>query len=98
MQNIFWLAEGNGKISRRLIKVAFSAYMVSEVKGEVHFLVEEHVKKVNMANPGARDTSLEQITEILTKHRIESKDMFEQKSQIKGFDMSAPDEAWDPRQ
>jgi hypothetical protein len=97
MQNVFWLADGRGKISRRLIKVALKAYLDSEVKGDAHFMISEHVKKVNVASPGARDTTLEKITEILEKHRIQSEDMFKQKSQIGGFDISAPDEPWDPR-
>jgi hypothetical protein len=97
MQNVFWLADGRGKISRRLIKVALSAYLESEVKGDAHFMISEHVKKVNVARPGARDTTLEKITEILEKHRIQSEDMFKQKSQIRGFDISALDEPWDPR-
>jgi hypothetical protein len=94
MQNVFWLTEGKDKISDKLLHIAFEGYKNSEVKGDVHFMVSEHVKNVVIAKPGARDASLEKITEILKKHQIKPEDMFELR---KGFDVSKLEEPQDPQ-
>lgn len=97
MQNIFWISEGKHHISRRLIKLAFKAYLESETKGAVHRMVAHHVKEAKTFAPGTRDTTLDKIVEIIDLYRIESAEMWTLKGKIPPFDALGSDEPWELR-
>jgi hypothetical protein len=96
MQNIFWLSDGKHPASRRLIKIAFKAYLESNVKGEVHYKIAKHVKETRLYSPGARDSTLEKIIEIINCYRIDSAEMFALRGKLPSFDPAGGEEPWDP--
>lgn len=94
MQNIFWLTEGKRPTSRRIIKLAYAAYLQSDVKKDIHSKILNHVEQSSKFTSKARDTTLEKIEEILKKYRIDSAEMFALKNQIP-FDILDGDEPWE---
>lgn len=97
MQNLFWLvAIYRVPVSRRLVKLAAKAYQESIVKAEVHFEIQEHVRKETVINRVQRDSALGKIVDLIYRFRIDTEEMFRLKGEIGTIDISGQDdEQWD---
>jgi hypothetical protein len=66
MEHIFCITQAKNSItSRRLIKLAYRAYNDSGLQSRAHFMIAEHVKDLNLVRPGAQDTTIAKIVEII---------------------------------
>lgn len=91
MQILFWIADGQHAISRRLIKLAFKAYSDSPVKGKVHNMVAAHAKYITLLSPGGPDATLEEIENIIHQCTINPEEM---RRKMPPFDPGSQDEPW----
>jgi hypothetical protein len=95
MQHIFCLVQGeHSTTSRRLIKLAYKAYYESDLKSKAHIMIEEHVNSTNTILPGARDTTIEKIIEIIGLFAMDPTDLSNLQSRLGEFEVSGTDEPW----
>lgn len=95
MQHVFCLAQGKHSVtSRRLIKLAYNAYDKSDLKSKAHNMIEEHVNKTNTILPGARDTTMEKIVEIIELFRMDPAELSALQSRMGEFEVLGTDEPW----
>ena len=78
------------RLSRRLIKLAFTTYSESWERVRVHSEIEEHVKRAGRAD---RDAALAKILQLIENYRMKSEDMEELQSKMAGF-ANVEDEPW----
>ncbi|KAG8824273.1 hypothetical protein FRC19_002105 [Serendipita sp. 401] len=93
MQNIFWIAKGERPTSKKLISLASVAYLRSSVKEEVHAEISDYVRRSKFA-PGARDTTLQKIEDIIHRCAIPPDEMFKLVGEIPPFDAENQDDSW----
>ena len=91
MQIIFGLVmNAQLRLSRRLIKLAFTTYSESRERVQVHSEIEEHVKHAGRAD---RDAALAKILQLIENYRMNSEDMEALQSRMVGF-ANTEDEPW----
>ena len=79
------------RLSRRLIKLVFKAYNISEEKSKVHKEIKEHVKVAGRCD---RDAALAKIIQLIKEYRMEPESMKELRSAVERFE-NDEDEGWD---
>ena len=77
-------------VSRRLIKLVFKAYSLSEEKSKVHKEIKKHVK---VAGRFDRDAALAKITQLLREYQMNPESMDKLQSTVKMFENN-DDEDW----
>jgi hypothetical protein len=93
VQNIFWLQEDVQRpLTRRLIKLAVAVYSKSAEKRSLHQDIDEHVK--DKAVFSGRDVTLDKVIELISRHRIDSVEMFKHRDKIGACNLDG-DEGWD---
>ncbi|KIK01796.1 hypothetical protein K443DRAFT_6595 [Laccaria amethystina LaAM-08-1] len=91
MQIIFGLVvNARLRLSRRLIKLVFKAYSISEERTKVHEEIKEHVKLVGRFN---RDAALVKIIELIKEYQLKPESMEELQSAVEMFENNE-DEDW----
>ncbi|KIJ99117.1 hypothetical protein K443DRAFT_8630 [Laccaria amethystina LaAM-08-1] len=91
MQVIFGLVmNARLRLSRRLIKLAFKAYSISEERSRVHKEIKEHVK---LAGRFDRDAALVKIVQLIKEYQMKPESMEELQSAVKVFENNE-DEDW----
>lgn len=91
MQIIFGLVvNAQLRLSRRLIKLAFTTFSESRERVQVHNEIKEHVKHAGRAD---RDAALAKILQLIESYRMKSEDMEELQSKMAGF-ANIEDEPW----
>ena len=91
MQIIFGLVvNAQLRLSRRVIKLAFTTYSESRERVQIHSEIEEHVKHAGRAD---RDAALAKILQLIENYRMNSEDMEELQSKMGGF-TNTEDEPW----
>jgi ribosomal 50S subunit-associated protein YjgA (DUF615 family) len=92
MQVIFGLViNARLRLSRRLIKLAFTTYNSSSERIQVHNGIRGHVK---LAGRIDRDAALAMILQLIKDYQMKAEDMEELQLVMEGFD-NGEDEAWD---
>ena len=92
MQVIFGLVvNARLRLSRRLIKLVFKAYNISEEKSKVHKEIKEHVK---VAGRFDRDATLAKIIQLIKEYQMNPESMDKLQSTVKMFENNE-DEDWD---
>jgi hypothetical protein len=81
-------------VSRRSIKLAFTAYDGSVGKAQVHHQITQHVKEMTVLDRRDRDGALSKIVDLIRDHHITPEEIEVLKAQIGAFDFSK-DEPWD---
>ncbi|KIM19792.1 hypothetical protein M408DRAFT_30924 [Serendipita vermifera MAFF 305830] len=95
MQHIFVLVQGEDlATSCRVIKLACAAYNDSGLKSKAHTMIAEHVRSINTIKPGARDTTIDKIVEIIGLFQIDSADLSKPQVHSKDFQVSGQNERW----
>ena len=96
MQIIFGLmVNGQLRLSRSLIKLAFATYSSSVERRQVHNEIREHVKETGRAD---RDAALAKMRKLIKNYQVNTEDI--DKLQLvkgEGFD-NVEDEPWDVSQ
>jgi ABC-type glutathione transport system ATPase component len=91
MQIIFGLVvNARLRLSRRLIKLVFQAYSISEERTKVHEEIKEHVKLAGRFN---RDAALAKIIELIKEYQLKPESMEELQSAVEMFENNE-DEDW----
>jgi hypothetical protein len=98
MQNIFWfVAIYRVPVSRRIVKLGFTAYKESIVKSDIHEEIRKHVEGQSVRDRLRRDSALDKIIELLNGNRINTAEMFELKKDMGIINFSGEDdERWAP--
>ena len=78
------------RLSRRLIKLVFKAYSISEERSKVHKEIQEHVK---LAGRFERDAALAKIIQLIREYQMKSESMDQLQSAVKMFENNE-DEDW----
>jgi hypothetical protein len=97
MQNIFWfVAIYRVPVSRRIVKLGFTAYKELIVMSDIHEEIRKHVKGQSVRDRLHCDSALDKIIELLNGNRINTAEMFELKD-TGIIDFSGEDdERWAP--
>jgi hypothetical protein len=96
MKHIFCFTQGKSPVtSRRLIKLAYRTYNKSGLQSRAHVMIADHVKDLNLVSPGAQDTTIDKIVEIINLSPITSAELSGLKASLESFDLSERDEPWD---
>ncbi|EDR01064.1 uncharacterized protein LACBIDRAFT_312663 [Laccaria bicolor S238N-H82] len=91
MQIIFGLlVNARLRLSRRLIKLAFKAYSISDERSKVHKEIKEHVK---LASRLDRDAALAKIIQLIKEYQMKPESMEKLQSGVKAFENNE-DEDW----
>ena len=91
MQVIFGLVvNARLRLSRRLIKLVFKAYSISEERSKVHKEIKEHVK---LAAHFDRDAALVKIIQLIKEYQMNPESMDKLQSTVKMFENNE-DEDW----
>jgi len=92
MERIFFLSqETNSPVSRRLIKLAYRTYK-SSLQSTVHVKITQYVNDLTLIRPGAKDTTIDKIVELIGPS---PKDFTGLKERLGSLDLSGQDEPWD---
>ncbi|KIM30956.1 hypothetical protein M408DRAFT_327870 [Serendipita vermifera MAFF 305830] len=95
MQHIFVLVQGEDlPTTRRVIKLAYTAYNDSGLKSKAHTMITEHAKNINTIKPGARDMTIDKIVEIIGLFRIDSATLSNSQVHSDNFQVSGQEEPW----
>lgn len=96
MQHMFCLMQEEDSVaSRRIIKLAFKAYNESDLKSIAHNMISEHVSSINAIRPGAKDTTIEKIIEIIGLFRMDPAELSDMQSRIGNVsNRGRADEPW----
>ena len=78
------------RLSRRLIKLVFKAYSISEERSKVHKEIKDHVK---LAGRFDRDAALAKIVQLIKEHHIKPESMDQLHSAVEMFENNE-DEDW----
>ncbi|EDR09841.1 uncharacterized protein LACBIDRAFT_293727 [Laccaria bicolor S238N-H82] len=91
MQIIFGLVvNARLRLSRRLIKLIFKAYSISDERSKVHKEIKEHVK---LAGRFDQDAALAKIIQLIKEYQMKPEIMEELQSAVKAFENNE-DEDW----
>ena len=91
MEVIFGLVvDARMRLSRRLIKLVFKAYSMSEEKYRVHKEIQEHV---DLAGRFDRDVALAKITQLIKEYQMKPESMDKLQSALRTFENNE-DEDW----
>ena len=91
MQVIFGLVvNARLHVSRRLIKLVFKAYSLSEEKSKIHKEIKEHVK---VAGHFDRDAALAKIIQLIKEYQMSPESMAKLQSTVEMFENNE-DEDW----
>ncbi|EDQ99154.1 uncharacterized protein LACBIDRAFT_335320 [Laccaria bicolor S238N-H82] len=91
MQIIFGLlVNARLRLSRRLIKLVFKAYSISDERSKVHREIKEYVK---LAGRFDRDATLAKIIQLIKEYQMKPESMEELQSAVKAFENNE-DEDW----
>ena len=92
MQVIFDLVvNARLRLSRRLVKLVFKAYSISEERCKVHMEIKEHVKVAGLSD---RDAALAKIIQLIKEYQMNPESMDQLQSTVKMFENNE-DEDWD---
>jgi len=92
MEHIFFLTqETNSTVSRRLIKLAYRTYQ-SSLQSTVHVKITQYVNDLTLIRPGAKDTTIDKIVELIGPS---PKNFTGLKERLGSLDLSGQDEPWD---
>ncbi|KIM20816.1 hypothetical protein M408DRAFT_306341 [Serendipita vermifera MAFF 305830] len=81
-------------ISRRMIKLAYTAYNNSDLKTKAHLMINYHAKDTNPITRGARDTTVDKIDEIINLFRMDLADLSHLQVHSGEFQVPEQNEPW----